>query len=75
MTVLAVVESTLPSFGMSCQIQHNEATVAVSAVMVVSLMTDPRAQLHYTHSELFSELIRISITLTFTLFNCLGTHF
>ena len=39
MMVLAVLESTLPSFCFSYKIQHNEATVAVlavSAVMVVS---------------------------------------
>ena len=40
--VLAVLESTLPSFCLSYKIQHNEATVsvlAVSAVMAVSVMT------------------------------------
>ena len=35
LTVLAVLESTLPLL----QIQHNEATVAVSAVSAVSIMT------------------------------------
>ena len=45
LTVLAVRESTLPSFCLSYQTQHNEATVAVvtvlavSAVMAVSFMT------------------------------------
>ena len=45
LTVLAVLESTLPSFCWSYKIQHNEATVAVltvlavSAVMAVSVMT------------------------------------
>ena len=45
LTVLAVLESTLPSLGLSYKIQHNEATVAVltvlavSAVMAVSVMT------------------------------------
>ena len=48
LTVLAVLESTLPSCCLSCKIQHNEATVAVltvlavSAVVAVSVMTaDP----------------------------------
>ena len=42
LTVLAVLESSLPSFCLSYEIQHNEATVAVltvSAVMAVSVMT------------------------------------
>ena len=45
LVVLKVLESTLPSFGLSYKIQHNEATVAVltvlavSAVMAVSVMT------------------------------------
>ena len=45
LTVLAVLESTLPSFRLPYKIQHNEATVAVltvlavSAVMAVSFMT------------------------------------
>ena len=45
LTVLAVLESTLPSFCLPYKIQHNEATVAVltvsavSAVMAVSVMT------------------------------------
>ena len=48
LTVLAVLESTLPSFCLSYRIQHNEATVAVltvlavlavSEVMAVSVMT------------------------------------
>ena len=45
LAVLAVLESTLPSLGLSCKIQHNEAAVAVltvlavSAVMAVSVMT------------------------------------
>ena len=42
LTVLAVLESTLPSVCLSYKIQHNEATVAVlavSAVMAVSVMT------------------------------------
>ena len=45
MTVLAVLESTLPSFCLSYKMQHNEATVAVltvsavSAVMAVSVVT------------------------------------
>ena len=41
-TVLAVLESTLPSIYLSYKIQHNQATVAVlavSAVMAVSVMT------------------------------------
>ena len=37
--VLAVLESTLPSICLSHEIEHNEATVAVSAVMAVSGMT------------------------------------
>ena len=40
--VLAVLESTLPSFCLSYKIQHNEAAVAVltvSTVMAVSVMT------------------------------------
>ena len=32
MTVLAVLESTLPPFGLSYKMQHNEANVAVLAV-------------------------------------------
>ena len=45
LTVLAVLESTLPSVRLSYKTQHNEATVAVStvlavsAVMAVSVMT------------------------------------
>ena len=45
LTVSAVLESALPSFYLSYQIQHNEATVAVLtvlavlAVMAVSVMT------------------------------------
>ena len=42
MTVLAVLKSTLPSFGLSYKIHLNEATVtvlAVSAVMAVSVVT------------------------------------
>ena len=45
LTVLGVLENTLPSFCLSYKIQHNEATVAVwtvlavSAVMAVSVMT------------------------------------
>ena len=45
LTVLAVLESTLPSCCLSYRIQHNEATVAVltvlavSAVVAVSVMT------------------------------------
>ena len=45
LTVLAVLESTLPSFCLFYKIQHNEATVAVltvlavSVVMAVSVMT------------------------------------
>ena len=45
MTVVAVLESTLPSFRLSYWIQHNEATMAVltvlavSAVMAVSVAT------------------------------------
>ena len=45
MTVVAVLENTLPSFCLSYKIQHNEATVAVltvlavSAAMAVSVMT------------------------------------
>ena len=45
LTVLAVLESALPSFCLSYKIQHNEATMAglagmaVSAVMAVSVMT------------------------------------
>ena len=42
LTVLAVLESIVPSFCLSYKIQHNEATVAVlavSAVMAVSVMT------------------------------------
>ena len=45
LTVLAVPESTLPSFFLSYKIQHNEATVvvltvlAVSAVMAVPVVT------------------------------------
>ena len=35
MTVLAVLESTLPSFWLSCKIQHNEATAAVLTVLAV----------------------------------------
>ena len=35
MTVLAVLESTLPSCCLSYKIQHNEATVAVLTVSVV----------------------------------------
>ena len=36
MTVLAVLDSTLPSFCLSYKIQHNEATVAVLTVLAVS---------------------------------------
>ena len=32
LTVLAVLESTLPSFCLSYKIQHNEATVAVLTI-------------------------------------------
>ena len=45
LSVLAVLESTLPSVCLPYKIQHNEATVAVltvlavSAVMAVSVMT------------------------------------
>ena len=45
LTVLAVLESTLPSICLSYEIQHNEATtavltvLAVSAVVAVSVMT------------------------------------
>ena len=45
MTVLAALESTLPSFSLSYKIQHTEVTVAVltvlavSAVMAVSVVT------------------------------------
>ena len=45
LTVLAALESTLPSFCLSYEIHHDEATVAVltdlavSAVMAVSVMT------------------------------------
>ena len=42
LTVLAVLESTLPSVCLSYKIQHNEATMAVlavSAVMADSVMT------------------------------------
>ena len=35
LTVLAALESTLPSFCLSYEIQHNEATAAVLAVLVV----------------------------------------
>ena len=41
-TVLEVLESTLPSFCLSYKMQHHEASVAVlavSAVMMVSIMT------------------------------------
>ena len=38
LTVLAVLESTLPSFCLSYKLQQNEATAAVSAVMAVSVM-------------------------------------
>ena len=47
MTVLTVLESTLPSVCLFYKIQHNDATVAVltvlavSAVMAVSVMTAP----------------------------------
>ena len=37
--VLTVLESTLPSLCLSYKIQHHKATVAVSAVMEVSVMT------------------------------------
>ena len=36
LTVLAVLESTLPSFSLSYKIQHNKATVAVLTVLAVS---------------------------------------
>ena len=36
LTVLAVLESTSPSFCLSYKIQHNEATVAVLTVLAVS---------------------------------------
>ena len=39
LTVLAVLESTLPSFFVSYKIQHNEATMAVWTVLAVSVMT------------------------------------
>ena len=39
MTVLAVLESTLPSVCLSYKIQHNEATMAVLTVLAVSVMT------------------------------------
>ena len=51
LTVLAALESTLPSFCLSYKIQHNEATVAVLtvlavlAVMAVSVMTAPPLKL------------------------------
>ena len=37
--VLAVLESTLPSFCLSCEMQHNEATVAVLTVLAVSVVS------------------------------------
>ena len=35
LTVLVVLESTLPCFCLSYKIQHNEATVAVLTILVV----------------------------------------
>ena len=49
LTVLAVLESTLPSFCWSYKIQDKEATVtvlAVSAVVAVSVMTAPPLKLN-----------------------------
>ena len=37
LTVLAGLESTLPSFSLSHKIQHNDTTMAVSVVMAVSV--------------------------------------
>ena len=39
MTVLAVLESTLPSVCLSYKIQHNDATVAVLTVLAVSAVS------------------------------------
>ena len=39
LTVLAVLESTLASFCLSCKIQYQEATVTVSAGVAVSVVT------------------------------------
>ena len=39
LTVLAVLESTLPSFCLSYHIQYQETTVAVLAVVAVSVVT------------------------------------
>ena len=38
LTVLAVLESTLPSSYLSYKTQHNEATVAVLTVLAVSVV-------------------------------------
>ena len=50
LTVLAVLESTLPSFCLSYKIQHKEATVAVLAVMAVSVIRLPPLKLNPTFS-------------------------
>ena len=39
MAVLTVLESTFPSFCLSYEIQHNEATVAVLTVLAVPVVT------------------------------------
>ena len=39
LTVLAALDSALPSFCLSLKIQYNEAVLTVLAVMAVSVMT------------------------------------
>ena len=67
MTVLAVLESTLPSFCLSYKIQHNEPTVAVwtvwtvlavSAVLAVSVMTAAALELNppFRNPDVYSAL-------------------
>ena len=57
LTILAVLESTLPSFCLSHKIQHNEATVAVltvlavSAVMAISVITATPLKLNHPLSR------------------------
>ena len=65
LTVLAVLESTLPSFCLSYKIKHNEATaavltvLAVSAVMAVSVMTlVSRAIRNAIRANRFARIIR-----------------
>ena len=52
MAVLAVLESTLPSFCLSYKkIQHNEATVAVLTVLAVSAVMASESGKEKTHKH------------------------